>query len=158
MAPEYSKLIHDTIPVLYVETTEGMKKAKMTVRNALIDVFIKNGEIDNTNLPSHVVITKSIPYTSTGKVDVHQILTGNIEGIRYVIKPVNNKGELVDIKLISTDNRGYTKEDGIPRELVGDLESARNMNLSNAKNLSECDCCILKCFGYILDQCLRQWY
>lgn len=158
MAPEYSKLIHDTIPVLYVETTGEVKKAKATVRNALVDVFIRNGEIDNTNLPSHVVITKNIPYTGTGKVDVHQILTGDIEGARYVVRPVNERGELVDIRLISTDNRGYTKEDGIPRELEGDLKSVKNMKLSNVESSGECDCCILECFGDILDLCMGQWY
>ena len=75
-----------------------------------------------------------------------------------MVKPVNERGELVNIRLISTDNRGYTKEDGIPRELEGDLKSAKNMKLSNVKSSLECDCCILDCFGNILDLCLGQWY
>ena len=99
LAPEYTKLIHDTVPVLYVRTAAGSGDPVMTVRNALIGVFIRENNITKTNLPGQCVIADELPLTDLGKVDVHRIVNGEVAGTRYKIQPVRVNGALKDIVL-----------------------------------------------------------
>ena len=68
VAPELHKTLHDNIPVLYVEMNEKGAGSLNTLRKALIQVFIKDGVLEDTNLPSQCVIAQSIPLNSSGKV------------------------------------------------------------------------------------------
>ena len=116
LAAEYDKTIHDTVPALYVIcTTEGPAALK-TVRDALVKVFVREGNISNTNLPGQCVICEDIPRTTTGKVDVHQILAGTVKGNRYRVTPIYTDGELADVHLVpSKDAPGMMS--GLPAEL-----------------------------------------
>ena len=100
LAPGYYKAIHDTIPVLYVQTRVTGAKAPDIVRKALYNVFIHDNKIAETNLPGQCVITDSIPLTTTGKVDVYKIVNSNVKGTRYKVEPVRKQGKLTDIQLI----------------------------------------------------------
>ena len=71
LAPFYDKALHDTVPVLYVHAEGNHAAAIRTTRQALINVFIKDNKIVETNLPGQCVITNHIPLTTTGKVDVY---------------------------------------------------------------------------------------
>ncbi len=131
LAPEYSKLIHDTVPVLYVQIKSGVYDSIRIVREALYNVFIEDNRIVDTNLPSKVVITKSIPLTKTGKVDVYAIQKNNVKGSHYSVEGIRINGKLTDIvmkKLNLTDYKGVTEYDGsVPDELENDVKIFRGL-------------------------------
>ncbi len=127
LVPEYTKIIHDTIPVLYVKTTETGRKAKTIVKKALYNVFIKDGKIVDSNLPSRVVITDELPYTETGKVDVHRILKEKYTGDAFHVDPVKVHGKLVDVLLKEHDSGKLAMPGGVPDELADDLKLLRKM-------------------------------
>ena len=116
LVPGYDKVLRDTVPVLYVKTTLPAQDAKKAVKDALKGAFITEGAIKDTNLPMECVITDHIPYNASGKVDVHQITTGNVDGYRYRVIPVRPDGRLVDIRLVPYTG-GFMDERGLPREL-----------------------------------------
>ncbi len=103
IVPAYNKLIHDTTPILYVKTTKDGPEAVRIVKNALFSVFVQDGKIIDSNLPSKVVITDELPYTHTGKVDVHEIQRGKYDGHTLRVDPVRKNGRLVDIALSEID-------------------------------------------------------
>ncbi len=116
LAAEYEKFIHDTIPVLYVTCTTQGPAALQTLRQALVDVFVRDGNISQTNLPGQCAICADIPRTPTGKVDVHQIMTGSVRGDRYRVQPVYVDGKLTDIHLVPAYDGPGTWA-GLPVEL-----------------------------------------
>jgi acyl-coenzyme A synthetase/AMP-(fatty) acid ligase len=116
LVPGYDKILRDTIPVLYVKPTIPAEEAKNVVRNALIGAFITKGAIKDTNLPLECVITDDIKYNASGKVDVHQIATGDVEGYRYRVIPVRHGGKLMNIRLVKYRS-GWGGERGLPEEL-----------------------------------------
>ena len=122
LAPGFDKVLHDTIPVLYVSTTGAGRSGACIVRRALCDAFIKENRIRETNLPGQCVITDTIPFTATGKVDVHKILKDGINGERYIVTPVRIQGKLTDVTLIPAPDTVEEKPGlwtGLPEELEG---------------------------------------
>ncbi|MBQ6360992.1 MAG: acyl--CoA ligase [Lachnospiraceae bacterium] len=120
LAPGFDKLLHDTIPVLYVSTTVAGRGAAGVVRQALCNAFIKENRIQETNLPGQCVITEKIPFTETGKVDVHKILKAGINGKRFTVTPVRIRGKLTDVTLIPAPDSVQEKIGlwtGLPEEL-----------------------------------------
>ena len=119
LAPAYEKTIHDTIPVLYVHAEGNPAAAMRTVRQALLNVFIKENRIVETNLPGQCVITDHIPMTLTGKVDVHAIIKEGVKGPVYMVTPIRRQGKLFDIGLVpvpkKADNLAVLS--GMPDEL-----------------------------------------
>jgi acyl-coenzyme A synthetase/AMP-(fatty) acid ligase len=118
LVPGYDKMLRDTVPVLYVKPVKPAKDAIDAVKNALKGAFITGGAIKDTNLPTECIITDTIPYNASGKVDIHQIVTGNIDGYRYRVIPLRKDGKLYDIRL---DQFTMMGERGLPEE----LENAR---------------------------------
>ena len=118
LVPGYDKMLRDTVPVLYVKPVKPAKDARDAVKNALKGAFITGGAIKDTNLPTECIITDTIPYNASGKVDIHQIVTGNIDGYRYRVIPLRKDGKLYDIRL---DQFTMMGERGLPEE----LENAR---------------------------------
>lgn len=107
LAPVFDKKTHDTIPVLYVETTRPGRGGYRIVRDALTQAYIEGGLIGKTSLPYRCVITDHIPRTVTGKVDVHQITDGNVHGDTYGVKGIFEDDELSRIELEYIDSSGY---------------------------------------------------
>ena len=116
LVPGYGRYLRDTVPVLYVKTRKPAKESEETVRKALIQAFIREEVIKDTNLPTECVITDDIPYSASGKIDSRQLVTGNVDGYRYNVLPVREDGELKDIKLDKYDGRPWIKG-GLPEEL-----------------------------------------
>jgi hypothetical protein len=116
LVPGYGRTIRDTIPILYVQTRLSAEDSREIVREALVQAFIREEKIKETNLPSECVITDDIPYNTMGKVDSHQITTGKVDGYRYNVIPVRESGELKDIKLEEYDSSPMASV-GIPEEL-----------------------------------------
>ena len=129
LAPGYDKMIHDTIPVLYVQTrTTGLNEPNI-VRQALRDVFIRDNKIAETNLPGQCVITNSIPLTATGKVDVYQIVNNGVKGVKYKVDPIRRHKKLIDIRLIpvpAVENE-LGMWSGIPDELSKEIDIMNNL-------------------------------
>ena len=122
IVPSYNKLIHDTAPVLYVKTTKEGDEAVKIVKDALYSVFVQDGKIIDTNLPSQAVITDNLPYTHTGKVDIHEIQRGKYEGITLKINPIRKRDRLVDVELTEPQGPMRFRDGGIPDELEKDIE------------------------------------
>lgn len=121
LAPEFHKILHDNVPVLYVEMREKGAGSVTVLRQALIQVFITDGKLADTNLPSQCVITENIPLNANGKVDAKKLASGTVTGIRYSVKPVKLDGKVVDILLVpAPEGELATMGAGIPEELEKD--------------------------------------
>ncbi len=121
LAPEFHKVLHDNVPVLYVEMREHGPDELEILRKALIQVFIKNELIADSNLPSQVVMVEHMPLNSNGKVDGKLLKAGKVKGVRYSIKPVLIDGELIDIALVpAPEGESATIDAGVPQELEDD--------------------------------------
>lgn len=120
IAPEFHKILHDNVPVLYVETSSGADGLS-TLRKALMQVFITDGKLADTNLPSQCVLTDHIPLNSGGKVDSRRLASGSVEGERYNVKHISLNGKINDIILLPVpkeESGGLSG--GIPEELEDD--------------------------------------
>ncbi len=121
LAPEFQKMLHDNVPVLYAEMSEKGAGAVGTLRKALIQAFIKDGVLADTNLPSQCVIVETIPLNSSGKVDARKLASGTVTGSRYSVKPVWMEDKVVDILLVpAAEGENATNGAGVPEELRGD--------------------------------------
>jgi acyl-CoA synthetase (AMP-forming)/AMP-acid ligase II len=121
LAPEFHKVLHDNIPILYVEMKEHGVDELAILRNALIQVFIKDELISDTNLPSQCVLVDHMPLNSNGKVDGKLLKSGTVTGIRYSIKPVYIDSKLIDILLVpAAEGEFATIGAGVPQELEED--------------------------------------
>ena len=120
VVPEHHKVLHDNVPILYVETT-GNSDGLGVVRDALIQVFIKDGKLAETNLPSQCVLVEKIPLNSGGKVDAKRLQSGAVTGKRYSIKHVKLDDKINDILLLpAVEGEAATVGGGIPEELEND--------------------------------------
>lgn len=121
LAPEFHKMLHDNVPVLYVETEKHGKGDLTIVRDALIQVFIEDNMVLDTNLPSQVVIVERIPLNTGGKVDGKRLASGTVTGKRYSVKPVKSNDKIVDILLVpATEGEHALMGAGVPEELEND--------------------------------------
>lgn len=121
VVPELHKTLHDNIPVLYIQTSEGGAAALTTLRKALIETFINDDMLTETNMPGQCVLTQTIPLNSGGKVDMKKLSSGTVAGTRFSIKPVKIDGKLQDILLLqAAEGEMATMGAGIPEELEGD--------------------------------------
>ena len=100
LVAEYNKQIHDTEPALYVETNRPGMSGYRIIKDALEQVYIKEGLIRKTALPVRCVLTGHIPRNAGGKVDIHQIKEGNVHGLSYRVKGIYENRKLKGIELI----------------------------------------------------------
>ncbi len=123
LVPYFNKLVHDTLPVLYVVATEKGPRGIKAVKDALVGAFVIDGKFADSNLPSKVVITNKLPFTETGKVDVYAILRDiNLyDGENFEVKAIKKGNALIDVKLIHLE-RHHIMGGGIPDELEHDAE------------------------------------
>ena len=131
LAPIYDKMLHDTVPVLYVQTSVKGNQKEEVVKKALEKVFITDRKIEETNLPAQCVITKNIPYNAGGKVDIYRIKQGEGNGQRYDIIPVRRFGKTVAVRLraLSEELVDRTPDNmgAVPDELRYDLNLVREL-------------------------------
>ena len=121
LAPELHKTLHDNIPVLYAEMSDHGAGGMTVLRKALIQVFITDGMLADTNLPSQCVIVESMPLNSSGKVDAKKLASGTVTGSRYSVKPVKANGKVIDILFVpATEGELATMGAGLPEELEND--------------------------------------
>jgi len=119
IVPEFHKILHDNVPILYVETAGG-SDGLGTVRNALIQVFITDGKLADSNMPSQCVLAEKIPLNSGGKVDAKKLASGTVEGKRVNVEPVKMNGKIVDILLLPAATEEAASSGAIPEELKDD--------------------------------------
>lgn len=132
MVPEYNKHIHDTIPILYVKTTEEAGDPLRTAENALRNVFIRDDKTAETNLPGRCVLADSIPFNDGGKVDVYRILSEGVKGRKYDIVPVREDGKFKDIRLIPVEKIKAKVKAGLPEEIEKEMNSNYKVYGKNA--------------------------
>lgn len=121
LAPELHKTLHDNIPVLYAEMSDHGAGGLTVLRKALIQVFITDGMLADTNLPSQCVIVENMPLNSSGKVDSKKLASGTVTGSRYSVKPVKVNGKVVDLLFVpAAEGELATMGAGLPEELEND--------------------------------------
>jgi acyl-coenzyme A synthetase/AMP-(fatty) acid ligase len=99
VVPVLDKRIHDTVPVLYVVMASKGKDSVEAVRTALIDVFLREGRIKESNLPSQFILVDEIPCNANGKLDIYRITRERLTGTAYNIVPVREEGAVTDIRV-----------------------------------------------------------
>ena len=121
LAPEFHKTLHDNIPVLYVETETHGPNALPTIHKALIHAFIKDDTLEDTNMPSQVVLVDKIPLNTGGKVDTKRLTSGAVTGDRFSVKPVKAGDKVIDVVLVpAAEGENALMGAGIPEELEKD--------------------------------------
>ena len=122
LTPEFNKMLHDNVPVLYVEMSDKNAGDLTVLRKALIQVFIEDGMLSDTNMPSQCVIVENMPLNSGGKVDGKKLASGTVTGSRYSVKPVRIDGKVLDILLVpAPKGEDPFMGAGMPEELEGDI-------------------------------------
>lgn len=120
ITPEFHKILHDNVPILYVETSNKADEVG-TLRRALIEVFINDGKLADTNLPSQCVLVDSIPLNSGGKVDTRRLTASGANGRRFNVSHVKLNGRIEDILLTpAPKGEAATMGAGVPEELEDD--------------------------------------
>lgn len=121
VVPEFHKMIHDNVPVLYVETDKKGPAELSVVHQALVDVFVHGDTLADTNMPSSCVIVEKIPLNSGGKVNVNRLSSGAVTGKRFSVKPVKLGDKVVDVMLVpATEGEDALISAGVPEELEND--------------------------------------
>jgi len=121
LTPEFHKILHDNVPVLYVEMNDKGVGGLTDLRRALIQVFITDGRLADTNMPSQCVIVERMQLNTGGKVDAKKLASGTVTGSRYSVKPVRIDGKVIDILLIpAAQGEDSSMGAGVPEELEGD--------------------------------------
>ena len=147
LAPRHDKLMHDTVPVLYVQTSVDRTQERDTVKKALCSVFIKKQLIRETNMPGVCVITDHIPFNAAGKVDVYRILQGEGQGRRFLVRQIRREGRLVDIRLKPSTPAMLLLEDAnVPEKLL----------LDGAKMANDTYKCVGWCSGILIGWILER--
>ena len=125
IVPAYDKMLHDTMPVLYVKTVPKGPLAEKAVHQALYNVFVRDGKYAESNLPSQCVIAEKLPFNGSGKVSIYEIQQNGVTGGRhYRIDPIRIDGKLVDVKLMPVAKEFAFGNYGVPEELMQDAEEA----------------------------------
>ena len=121
IVPEFHKMIHDNVPVLYVETNEQGPAEIAVVHRALVDAFIKGDTLEDSNMPSSCVIVEKVPLNSGGKVNIKRLASGAVTGTRLSVKPVKMADKIVDVMLIpAAEGEDALISAGVPEELEND--------------------------------------
>ena len=119
------KRIHDTVPVLYVIPAERGEGAAERIRQAFVNVYVKNRKIGADNLPTQFMIVDDIPLNPNGKLDIYRITRERLEGDAYNLVPVMTDGELTDIKTEHVEKVNSTTAGTLPQGMENN--SAYNM-------------------------------
>jgi acyl-coenzyme A synthetase/AMP-(fatty) acid ligase len=114
VVPVLDKRIHDTVPVLYVTTDSGVDDQAETVRKALKKVFVDDGLIAKSILPSQFVITDEIPCNSNGKIDIYRITRDRLNGEAYNIAAVHKGDAVTDVSCELTEHTESIKAGTLP--------------------------------------------
>ncbi|MCR4876941.1 MAG: AMP-binding protein [Clostridiales bacterium] len=100
VVPIMDKRIHDTVPVFYV--IPAMKDrgpaAAESIRQAFVDVYVREKKISAENLPTQFMLVDEIPLNANGKIDIYRITRERLKGSAYDLVPVLADGALVDIQ------------------------------------------------------------
>jgi len=125
VVPVMEKRIHDTVPVLYVIPAERGEGAAERIRQAFVDVYVKDRKVGADNLPTQFMIVDDIPLNANGKLDIYRITRERLEGDAYNLVPVMTDGELTDIKAEHVEKVNSTTAGTLPQGMENN--SAYNM-------------------------------
>lgn len=114
VVPVLDKRIHDTVPVLYVTTDGGESDPAETVRKALKKVFVDEGLIAKSILPTQFVITDEIPCNANGKIDIYRITRDRLNGEAYNIAAVRRGDAVTDVSCELTEHTESIKAGTLP--------------------------------------------
>ena len=104
VVPVMEKRIQDTVPVFYVVPTNKGQGAAESIREAFVDVYVKDKKIGADNIPTQFMLVEDIPLNANGKLDIFRITRERIGGEAYDLVPVFTDGELTDIQTKHVEN------------------------------------------------------
>jgi hypothetical protein len=87
------------VPVLYVVPAGKGQDVPELIRQAFVDVYVKQKGIPVENLPSQFMLVEEIPLNANGKLDIFRITRERIDGDAYNLVPVMENGSLKDIQV-----------------------------------------------------------
>lgn len=87
IVPVLDKMVHDTVPMLCVETTGDSFSARECVQNALTNIFVSEHILEVSQIPRLVLSCDTLPRNANGKLDLFRINHGEIDGTRYIVEP-----------------------------------------------------------------------
>ncbi len=123
IAPLYSKLTHDNIPMLCVQTLNEDASPETVILGALRQVFITDKTLPEDHLPHRVLIAEELPKNGNGKVDLYRISKGDVEGTTFSVSPCRIFGKLKDIRLSPVkDESGVDMIKEVFTEIKDDLK------------------------------------
>lgn len=99
IVPVMDKRIHDTVPVLYVVPSRQDADAAQAIRDALVDVYVRDGALGADSLPLQLVLVDDIPLNANGKLDIFAATLERLDGDAYSLIPVREGGQLRDIRM-----------------------------------------------------------
>ena len=104
VVPVMEKRIHDTVPVFYAVPAEKGPGSAESIRQAFVDVYVREKKIGADNLPTQFMLVDDIPLNANGKLDIFRITRERIGGDAYDLIPVFTDGELTDIQTKHVEN------------------------------------------------------
>ena len=120
VVPVLEKRIHDTVPVLYVVPKEKGSGAAESIRQAFVDVYVREKKIASDNLPVQFMIVDDIPLNTNGKLDIYRITRERLLGAAYNIVPVRgDDGELTDIRTEYVEHTSSMTAGTVPEGMDG---------------------------------------
>ena len=120
VVPVLEKRIHDTVPVLYVVPKEKGQNAAESIRQAFVDLYVKEKKISGDNLPVQFMIVDDIPLNTNGKLDIYRITRERLKGAAYNIVPVrDDNGELTNIKTEYVEHTSSMTAGTVPEGMDG---------------------------------------
>ncbi len=85
------------MPALYIVPEKPGKGAAEAVREALVNVYIKEGALETDILPTQLILVDDIPCNANGKIDIYRITRDRLKGEAWNIAPVRKDGRLTDV-------------------------------------------------------------
>ena len=116
--PVLDKMLHDTVPMLCVETTSDVASARECVQNALTNIFINERILGVSQLPRLVLSCDALPRNTNGKIDLFKINHEGIGGTRYLVEP-QWEGEALKALILTED----TSEDNFTLKFINAIAS-----------------------------------
>ena len=115
VVPVMEKRIHDTVPVLYAVPAVKGPGAAESIRQAFLQVYVKDKKLTAEDLPTQFMLVDQITLNANGKQDIFRITRERIGGQAYNLIPVTENGELTDIRAERVEQLNSMKAGTLPQ-------------------------------------------
>ena len=136
IVPILDKRIHDSVPVLFVQTAATEADCAKQIGQRLEEIYTQNERLAGTVLPTQLVFVDSFPTTTSSKIDSGRLASQRILGRTYDILPAyGTDGSLSAVRCELAEEISSLRTGALPQE----LEGASALGLFEAFNGGEKD-------------------